>query len=120
MKQGGLSSPFIFNIFYKELLDILEIQEGGISIGNRQYNVICYADDLLLLSSTVTGLQGLINKANAYIVNHGLRFNPNKTKCIINGKNPFIKDPKWYINESELEVVEHINFLGCVTIVVGP
>ena len=113
-KQGGLSSPFIFNIFYKELLDILEIQEGGISIGNRKYNVICYADDLLLLSSTVTGLQGLINKANTYIVNHGLRFNPNKTKCIINGKNPFIKDPKWYINESELEVVEHINFLGRV------
>ena len=113
-KQGGLSSPFIFNIFYKELLDILEIQEGGISIGNRKYNVICYADDLLLLSSTVTGLQGLINKANAYIVDHGLRFNPNKTKCIINGKNPFIKDPNWYINELELELVEHINFLGCI------
>ena len=67
-KQGGLSSLFIFNIFYKELLDILEIQEGGISIGNRKYNVICYADDLLLLNSTVTGLQGLINKADAYIV----------------------------------------------------
>ena len=47
-------------------------------------------------------------------MNHGLRFNPNKTKCIINGKNPFIKDPKWYIDESELEVVEYINFLGCV------
>ena len=31
-----------------------------------------------------------------------------------NGKNPFIKHPKWYINESELEVVKHINFLGCV------
>ena len=87
MKQGRPSSLFIFNIFHKELLDILEIQEGGISIGNRKYNVICYADlrrydnDLLLLSSTVTGLQGLINKAkNAYIVNHGLHFNPNKTK----------------------------------------
>ena len=36
------------------------------------------------------------------------------TKCIINGKNPFIKDQKWYINESEVGVVEHINFLGCV------
>ena len=63
-----------------------------------------------VLSSTITGLQGLIYN----IVNHGLRFNPNKTKCIINGKNPFNKEPKWYINESELEVVEHTNFLGCV------
>ena len=60
----------------------------------------------------MTGLQNLINVANRYIINHGLRFNPSKTTCIINGKNPFLSKPKWYISESSLETVQHMEYLG--------
>ena len=48
----------------------------GICINDATYNVFCYADDILLCRATVSGLQKLINKANKYIIEHGLRFNP--------------------------------------------
>ena len=102
----------LFNLFYKDLIDELESCDGGVAIGNKRFNVFCYADDILIASTTVTGLQNLINVANIYITNHGLRFNPSKTTCIINGKNPFLSKPKWYIGESSLETVQHMEYLG--------
>ena len=56
-RQGGLSSPVLFNIFYQELIDRLSSQHCGISINKNSYNVFCYADDLILTSLTITGLQ---------------------------------------------------------------
>ena len=98
-RQGGLTSSMLFNLFYKDLIDELESCDGGVAIGNKRFNVFCYADDILIASTTVTGLQNLINVANRYIINHGLRFNPSKTTCIINGKNPFLSKLKWYIGD---------------------
>ena len=62
-RQGGLTSPFLFNLMYQELIDGLSKENGGMRVGKFSYNVFCYADDLLLTSSTVTGLQSLINFA---------------------------------------------------------
>ena len=76
----------MFNLFYKDLIEELSRQDGGISIACMKLNVFCYADDILLSSTTVTGLQGLIEKAVDYINRHGFRFNPSKTKCVIFGK----------------------------------
>ena len=75
-------------------------------------NVFCYADDLLLVSTSVTGLQGLINCPNMYVTKHGLKFNPGKTKCLITGKNPFVSIPSWYLNENILQICENFDYLG--------
>ena len=48
------------------MIDDLSRMTIGISINDATYNVFCYADDLLLCSTTVTGLQTLINEANTY------------------------------------------------------
>ena len=74
---------------------------GGIKIGRSSFNVYCYADDILLTSVTVTGLQGLIDRANAYIVDHGLVFNPLKTRCITFGTST-LNNPKWTLSNEVL------------------
>ena len=79
-----------------------------------QYNVFCYADDILLSSTTITDLQTLIDVSVNYIENHGLRFNPIKTNCFIRGKHPFCSNPKWYINGEELVLKENVNYLGAI------
>ena len=81
-----------------DLINILSKQQGGITIGCHKYNAFCYADDILLTSTTVSGLQALINSAVLFIENHGFRFNPEKTSCFIKGKNPFYFEPEWHIN----------------------
>ena len=59
-RQGGLSSPFLFNLFYQDLISLLSNYSGGITIHNDAYNVFCYADDLIIASLRVTGLQEMI------------------------------------------------------------
>ena len=90
------------NLFYYDLLEMLASHEGGISISDETFNVFAYADDILLASTTASGLQKLINSAVCYLENNGLCFNPKKTNCTIVGKNPFVDVPKWYIHKHEL------------------
>jgi hypothetical protein len=111
-RQGGLTLPFLFNVFYKDLIDVLSDHDGGITIGDKRFNVFCYADDILLMSTTVSGLQSLINTSVDYITQHGLRFNPRKTTCMINGKNPFCSIPKFYISRDQLCMKDNIEYLG--------
>ena len=92
--QGGLTSPYLFNIFYRELIEVLSKNNTGIKIENKKYNVFCYADDILLSSTTITGLQTLIDVSVNFIEHHGLRFNPIKTSCFIRGKHPFLFKPE--------------------------
>ena len=43
-KQGGLTSPFIFNLFYQELIENISKCNCGLTVENNSFNVICYAD----------------------------------------------------------------------------
>lgn len=113
-RQGGLSSPLAFNLFYQDLIDELSVCDVGIKIGKESYNVYAYADDVLLSATTVTGLQVLIDKAVRNITKNGLSFNPEKTECLIVGGNPFTTVPKWNINGSQLDLVDGTKYLGTV------
>ncbi len=72
-----------------------------------------YADDLLLVSTTVAGLQRLINYANHYVVEHGLSFNPIKTNCVTFGKC-HLDGAKWTLNNTELLISDELNYLGAI------
>ena len=111
-RQGDLTSPMMFNIFYQKLIEELNISNNGVMINNHKYNALCYADDILLMSTTVTGLQSLIDTAVKHITKKGLRFNPLKTECFIAGKNPFVVTPKWFIGDTPLVIKDSIKYLG--------
>ena len=111
-RQGGLSSPFLFNLFYQYLINELSDCVGGIAINNISFNVFCYADDLMLTSLTVTGLQKIIDLANRYITDHGLKFNPNKTECAIFGKDMLYPHPEWVLNGVMLNENDKVTYLG--------
>ena len=111
-RQGGLTSPFLFNLFYQEMIEKLSSTPGGLRIHNVSYNVFCYADDVLLASTTVTGLQSLINCATKYVMENGLCFNPRKTSCLLKGTCPFATSPKWFIRDTELMIKEEMDYLG--------
>lgn len=108
----GLTSPFLFNLFYQDLIDSLSNLNSGLKINTVSYNVFAYADDLLLLSSTATGLQRLIDHANSYICQNGLGFNANKTKCAIFGKCHLSPQPKWFLDRSPLKLCDDLDYLG--------
>ena len=111
-RQGGLTSPTLFNAFYQELVQKIENCNCGIILNNKSYNVFAYADDLLLASTTTTGLQSLIDLAVSFVTQRGLKFNPSKTTCMVYGKSPFTSPPKWHINDVSLEISNSVKYLG--------
>ena len=98
LRQGGLTSPLLYNVFYQPLVDSLSTCDAGITINNVKYNVFCYADDLLLTSTTITGLQTLIDLAVSHVTQRGLQFNPVKTVCMSYSQHSFVDEPRWTIN----------------------
>ena len=42
------------------------------------FNIFCYADDILLTSTTITGLQVMVDVCMDYVEAHGLNFNASK------------------------------------------
>ena len=111
-RQGGLTSPFLFNLFYEDLVDELSSMNCGIIIRGTRHNVFCYADDVLLASTTPSGLQQLINTAVRVISQQGLRFNPAKTICMTYGKSSFEKAPSWLIQGTKLKQECVMKYLG--------
>ena len=63
------------SVLFLKFVSIQIYSADGIKIKNVLYNVFCYADDILLASLTVTGLQNMINLADQYISDYSLRFN---------------------------------------------
>ena len=86
----------LLDLFYQELITGLNDLDCGVTIAKRHFNVHCYADDILLVSTTSSGLQQLIDFAVAYITSHGLRFNPAKSTCMAYGAAPPAQ-PLWTI-----------------------
>ena len=93
-------------------MDSLSTCDAGITINNVKYNVFCYADDLLLTSTTITGLQTLIDLAVSHVTQRGLQFNPVKTVCMSSSQHSFVDEPRWTINGTILNNDSDIKYLG--------
>ena len=67
VKQGGVLSPTLFCIYFDELLRRLRETGVGCHVGHMSYAAFGYADDLLLLSPSIHGLEMLV-KTSEYKV----------------------------------------------------
>ena len=64
VKQGDVCSPVLFSLFINELaLDIINNGRHGVSLSSDfvQLVILLFADDMILLSETVIGLQTQLN-----------------------------------------------------------
>ena len=61
VRQGGITSGLFFNVYMDILLKTLEKDGTGCHIGHMFVGCLCYADDLTLLSPSLTGLQRMIH-----------------------------------------------------------
>ena len=114
-RQGSALSPVLFNIFINDLLlDIERSGKGGVKIGRYLFNFFAYADDITLFSTTVTGLQDLIDICDGYAKTWRFNFGINKTKCMTVGANRSTLEPKWSLSGKEIENVNSLDILGVI------
>ena len=86
IRQGGVTSALLFNIYIDEILSKMKDLNIGCRMGISKVNVQAYADDLVLLSPTSSGLKKLIDYLSDLLDIHELEINTDKTKVVIFSK----------------------------------
>ena len=72
-----------------------------------------YADDLLILSPSVSGLQYLLDYCYEYGQEHDILFNPNKSVCLAAGVKTYVGTiSNMYIGHQEIQWVKEFKYLG--------
>ena len=82
VRQGGVLSPQLFNVYIDGLSDILNKSTIGGSLGGKRINHLLYADDLCIVSLSSAGLQHLLSICDQYCATHSLTFNVRKSVCM--------------------------------------
>ncbi|CAH2220057.1 jg26058 [Pararge aegeria aegeria] len=83
VRQGGLTSPKLFNLYINALIEELSSARLGCHIDGICFNNISYADDMALLSASVCGLTKLLGICENYASSHGLYYNVKKSECMV-------------------------------------
>ena len=105
VKQGGVLSPHLFNVYIDVLLSKLKHSGFGCHIGNTFTGALAYADDVLLLCPTVSGLNVLISICETYSKEYNILFNVSKSKFLTFGAtHPEVIDIKLHGNS-----IPHVN-----------
>ena len=122
VRQGAVSSPILFSVYINDLLVILREAGIGCHVGSFFVGCLGYADDLLLLSASRSGLQSMVNTCQKFTKKKNLKFSTNpdaaksKTKCIVFSKKA--KDLKnvspILLNGDPLPWVQQVKHLGNV------
>lgn len=78
VSQGDPLSPLLFNLVVDRALGILS-EDVGYQMGDRLVNALAYADDIVLLASTRSGLQENLTRLHAAFMRNRLTINAKKT-----------------------------------------
>ena len=85
VRQGGVCSAWIFNVYINDLIYILEDSGFGCHMHGLFVGCILYADDVLLMSGSVLKLQYMLDLCHDYANSHELMFNSKKSGCLAFG-----------------------------------
>ncbi|KAL0810266.1 hypothetical protein ABMA28_010428 [Loxostege sticticalis] len=83
VRQGGLTSPRLFNLYIDELIVGLSNMRVGCWVDGVCINSISYADDMVLLAPTVRALRSMLNLCESYAKYHGLVYNVKKSEYMV-------------------------------------
>ena len=115
VRQGGILSPFLFNVYIDDLSHDLNDMKIGCNFNGIYVNHLVYADDTVLLAPSPSALQKLINCCVTFAKPNDIFYNFKKTKCMC-VKPKGMKDlyfPKMYLEDKVITCVSKEKYLGC-------
>ncbi len=82
VRQGSIISPVFFNIYVNDLSCTLQSTRLGCNLNGTQINHLLYADDTVLIASTPSALQGLINICIDFAACNEITYNAKKSRVL--------------------------------------
>jgi len=112
VRQGGILSPLLFNFYVDECIKEVSSLNVGCRLCYQAANIICYADDVLLLAPSGSGLRRLLDVFSHAVNDLRLLINAEKSKYIVFGGK--CSSDNMGINSSVLSLkrVNSIKYLG--------
>ena len=120
VRQGAVTSGILFAIYIDDILTLLRKSGLGCHLHGVFYGALFYADDILLLSASRSGLQEMVNICQRAVTQRNLSFgtnvdpNKSKTKCMVFFKKSFPLDSlkPIMLDGYQLPWVQSLNHLG--------
>jgi exonuclease III len=82
VRQGGVLSPLLFSVYIDGVVDKIRACNVGCHIFSLNVCIFLYADDIVLLAPTITGLQLLLNTCENELNYLDMQINVKKSLCI--------------------------------------
>ena len=112
LKQGCPLSPILFNVYIDDLKNIFDDSCEPIDLQGNQINHFLYADDLVLLSTSGSGLQNCLIRLQNFSKAKHLTINTEKTKTMIFNYSGKLLKQDFFIDNKRLELVHTFCYLG--------
>lgn len=116
VKQGCNLSPTLFNIFINDIPKLFTSSCDPVKLGETDLSCLLYADDLVILSESESGLKCCLRKLESYTRKWKLQVNLKKSKILIFGtqsqRRLFISS-KWSFGDKLLDCVLGLNLSLC-------
>ena len=116
VKQGDSLSPTLFNIFVDDIKSYFDFNKSNpVTLDKIFLNHLLYADDLVLISESPTGLQHCVDALQRFCGDWSLSVNTQKTKIMILSKfknRSVIDKYNFYFGSHTLESVQTYKYLG--------
>ena len=115
VRQGCILSPLLFNFYINNLPYSFQnaLSDPLVLPNGTKINSLLYADDLIILSRSKTGLQNCLNTLSFYCKSWMLKINPKKTKAMIFQKRSKKSvDINFKIDTEPVEIVQEYTYLG--------
>ena len=120
IRQGENLSSMLFAMYMNDIESFLQDQNCEyVNVSSHdnldvffQLFILLYADDTVLLATSVKNFKKLLKAYGEYCKNWNIEINVDKSKIMIFGRHN--KRIKFYINEFEVEVVKEFKYLGII------
>ena len=112
VRQGGVLSPVLFSIYINDVILNLQNSRRGCYIGQVFFGCILYADDILLISPSCTGMQDMLEVCEAEIKWLDMSFNIDKSMVMRIGLRYDSVCAEFKIGDNNLKYVDTIKYLG--------
>ena len=89
VNQGGNASGFLFRKYISDLGDFLH-KQVGVCIGDTILSHLLWADDLILFSDSLAGIQKQVDGLFGFCSKNRMIVNELKTKIMLFGNGPFL------------------------------